>query len=1000
MSAGCGGDCQCDSCCAGVAVATPVSVSNRPGLPRLAYRVGTHPQFTSTMRARLASAAFPALARLTTRAPDDFGIALLDGWATIGDVLTFYTERIANEGFLRTATEEFSVRRLAELVGYRPRPGLSASTHLAFTVSGNQGVPIPTGTRAQQVPGPGQLPATFETAEPLTAYGPLSALPIRREQPQYLSAVTLDYVTRLTFVGNLTDLRRDDGIVVRLGSSGPWASFTVTAVEADAATNRTNVSVVVRGSDVAPEAPAPRVVLKDPPPPLLKSLVDALRKPPSVPPSTSYALKRDVRDLLGAGKAAVNDLLGAFVPEIGGTLDNALGNSSSVIPEAPGVSRMRQSAMMFGAVAPKFPKYDHGQVTGYVDPKVTALKVESPGAHARPEEHPAIKPPDYQSSETLDLDGVYPGITAGTDVVLINSVLMVNYPEAIKRSVWYRTVVDVSTVTVSMLGISLKVTRLTLDAKWPFDRDPGGDGGNPDLDLHDVLDNTVVLAQPEGLQLAGESLDDVDIGCVPDIVPKLSDTLRLDMGSVTCGDTLELDGLYPQLAPGRWLTVSGERTDAAIKEAQTPGHFGTGPTGIPGGELVMVAAVEHRPTRILAYELDQPETVDLPGDTVHTFVRLSAPLEFTYRRSTVVIHGNVVRATHGETRREVLGSGDPAKRFARYPLKQPPLTYLAAPTASGAADTLDVYIDSVRWHQADSLLDVGPDDRGYVVDTDDGGNTTVVFGAARPPSGPENIQARYRSGTGLSGNTAAATIITPLDQPLGVTAVTNPLPATGGADRDGREVIRRNAAVSVQALDRLVSVSDYADFACAFAGVGAASATELSDGLRMVVHVTIAGIDDAPIAPGSDLTLNLRAALRELGDPSQEVYVAVRTLRALVLSARVRIDADRDWVDVEPAVRTKLLTTFGPGSREIARGVAQSEVLAAVQAVPGVVFVDLTVLDSVDEQDLVGATPKVLELNPLVRAEGAVFAAAGAIAPAELVVLVPSVPDTLILEAI
>ena len=45
----------------------------------------------------------PALARLTTRESDDYAITLLELWAAVGDVLTFYQERIANESFLRTA---------------------------------------------------------------------------------------------------------------------------------------------------------------------------------------------------------------------------------------------------------------------------------------------------------------------------------------------------------------------------------------------------------------------------------------------------------------------------------------------------------------------------------------------------------------------------------------------------------------------------------------------------------------------------------------------------------------------------------------------------------------------------------------------------------------------------------------------------------------------------------------------------------------------------------
>ena len=66
--------------------------------------------------------------------PDDPAIALLDAWAVAGDVLTFYQERIANEGFLRTATERRSVLELARAIGYELNPGVAASTHLVWEV--------------------------------------------------------------------------------------------------------------------------------------------------------------------------------------------------------------------------------------------------------------------------------------------------------------------------------------------------------------------------------------------------------------------------------------------------------------------------------------------------------------------------------------------------------------------------------------------------------------------------------------------------------------------------------------------------------------------------------------------------------------------------------------------------------------------------------------------------------------------------------------------------
>src|SRR5262245_31765848 len=92
--------CTC-GCCEGIALSTPVARDNRPGLPEVAYRVGTHARFKQSMLARLSWSGHAPLGELRTRSDDDFTIALLDGWATIADVLTFHQERYANECWLR-----------------------------------------------------------------------------------------------------------------------------------------------------------------------------------------------------------------------------------------------------------------------------------------------------------------------------------------------------------------------------------------------------------------------------------------------------------------------------------------------------------------------------------------------------------------------------------------------------------------------------------------------------------------------------------------------------------------------------------------------------------------------------------------------------------------------------------------------------------------------------------------------------------------------------------
>jgi hypothetical protein len=160
-------------CCEGTRVQTPAEITNRPGLAAINYRVGTHAQFKRSMLARLSDSELPALLDLRTRDDDDFTVALIDVWAVVADVLTFYQERIANESYLRTATERVSVMELARVVGYEPARGVAAGTWLAFTVESAAGAPqratIPKNVQVKSVPGQDEKPQTFETVEEIEA---------------------------------------------------------------------------------------------------------------------------------------------------------------------------------------------------------------------------------------------------------------------------------------------------------------------------------------------------------------------------------------------------------------------------------------------------------------------------------------------------------------------------------------------------------------------------------------------------------------------------------------------------------------------------------------------------------------------------------------------------------------------------------------------------------------------------------------------------------------
>jgi predicted phage baseplate assembly protein len=463
------------------------------------------------------------------------------------------------------------------------------------------------------------------------------------------------------------------------------------------------------------------------------------------------------------------------------------------------------------------------------------------------------------------------------------------------------------------------------------------------------------------------------------------------------GDVIELDRLYDGIEPGRTIVVTGERRDVA------------GTSGLRGAEVAEVAAVAHATAGDPA--------LAAPGDRVHTFLQLATPLRHRYVRATAVIWGNVAHATNGETRTEVLGSGDASTGLQRFGLRQPPLTYVAAATTSGIASTLEARVNDVRWPEVGSLAEVGPADRGFVTVTDDSGARSLVFGdgehGARLPTGIENLRARYRTGIGPAANVAAGRISLLATKPLGVRDVINPVGATGGAGPDDRDQLRVNAPLPLKALDRLVSVADYADFSRTFAGIGKADASRLVVRGRRGIFVTVAGIDDIPIDPDSELLVELRAALRRFGDPDVGITVAARELLLADLELAVTIDPDREWSVVEAALRTALLAALGFRTRELGRDLAESEVLAAAHRVAGVVRCRLTAMGALlyNDGEITPVAPITSPAGPgqppaayhpgrrLVAAEAGVRPGPGGSAvgvrPAQLLVLGPTVNDTL-----
>jgi hypothetical protein len=138
----------------------PKVIFNRPGREAIDYRVGTYLTFRRALLQSLTKEI--ELTQWRPGVQQDLALQLVEWWAYLADILTFYNERIANESYLRTADLPESVHGLIKILGYRPRPGIGAQGVLAALSSYPTPFTLPQGFQIQSKPGPGKQPQIFE----------------------------------------------------------------------------------------------------------------------------------------------------------------------------------------------------------------------------------------------------------------------------------------------------------------------------------------------------------------------------------------------------------------------------------------------------------------------------------------------------------------------------------------------------------------------------------------------------------------------------------------------------------------------------------------------------------------------------------------------------------------------------------------------------------------------------------------------------------------------
>lgn len=631
------------------------------------------------------------------------------------------------------------------------------------------------------------------------------------------------------------------------------------------------------------------------------------------------------------------------------TLDGTVGEGAANVSGAPRIFALRARMALFGANAP---------------PPASLTRVPPAAVNAAGDEW------NYAfSGGTVLLDQAQPNVVSGGLLVLVNGLTRALYR--------VHAAVETGLAAYSLSG---RATALALDTTQGLDRFDGA-----------AYRATMAYAGSEALALAEAPLID----------PVL-------------GDVIVLDRPVPSLPEGRRLILRGRAAvvlapSGAVLMA-TDGAIRAVPEGT---RLVAAAAPRDLDNGLVRWLLRDADgfvgALDIAGDPLfanagadvpqiaetatllrqesedagHARLRLTQPLAAAFDRSSLTILANIARATHGETVSEILGGGDPARGAQRFTLAQGPLTCTLAREGRGTASSLTVEAGGLRWQEVPSLLDQDPRARVFATRRSADGKMALMFGdgreGARLPAGQNNIQARYRRGTGLVGLAPAGAISLLAARPLGLKSAENPMPAEGAQDPEGPEALRRNAPASVLTLGRVVSLGDVADFAAGFAGIAKARADAVWSGGGQRIFVTLAGPNGAIV--GAETLDALRAALGRAAEPG--LHLVLGPARPVVARLHLRLALAPGWVEapVRAAVAASLARRFGFDARAFAEPLALSAMIAAVVAVPGVAGAHpLRFARDIAPDDAALAHPRL-------RAAGAGLGADGALRGAELLLL-------------
>ena len=369
------------------------------------------------------------------------------------------------------------------------------------------------------------------------------------------------------------------------------------------------------------------------------------------------------------------------------------------------------------------------------------------------------------------------------------------------------------------------------------------------------------------------------------------------------------------------------------------------------------------------------------GDTVNT-IEFTTDADVTidgYDSNTDSPGQATVTANHGRSVIQISSDATSDGELIGTSMGLPNMTFqlYESPVVAGS---ISIYVQEgdvfSKWQEVRHITDYEPTDLVFTTYTDENDNVFINFGdgvSGVIPTLYSEIRAKYTVGGGAVGNVPVNVLNNIIYVPglteLQVSAlqasitVTNTAVGLGGSDAESTDQIRALAPLALRSNNRAVTLQDYADLsyqaAVSGSSVGKANATGTWPSVTLYIapNRTATDTDPAPGLDGTGVTLN--------GSPTIEFttlysdvssYLSDKVLMGTTVTIQpptyvdaiiaIQYSKQPQYTDVEiqTALKTKLLTEFGYGNMYFQQTITQQTIEYQLAKVPGVLNATVTAL--------------------------------------------------------